>query len=163
MDTKRYKNILLKEKEKIVNLVEEMKDNTLFGDTVDHTSEKYTTSELSSYDNHLADIGTEVYMQEMQNSLTDHERMKLNDINNALYRIENGIYGICEHCKNEIDEERLEFIPETNLCAHCAKEIDSPINEMESVSVKDNFSGPNLFTRVVEDLVDMNRTSKDEH
>lgn len=163
MNTQKYKNILLKEKSNITNLVTEMKDNTVFGNTTQHTSEKYTTSELSSYDNHLADLGTEVFMQEMQNSLTDHEMMKLNNINDALIRIDNGTYGICEHCKKNIDEERLEFIPETSVCSCCAKEMDGPINEIQSVSIKDNFSGPNLFTRVVEDLVDMNRDSKDEY
>lgn len=163
MDNKKYKKILMKEKENITHLVSEMKDNTVFGNTVEHTSEKYTTGELSSYDNHFADIGTDVFMQEMQNSLTDHEKMKLNNINDALYKIENGTYGICERCSKHIDEERLEFIPETKLCTCCAKEVDIPINEIESVSVKDNFSGPNLFTNVVEDLVDMNRDSKDEY
>lgn len=163
MDNQKYRKILLKEKSNITNLVGEMKDNTLFGDTTEHTSEKYTTSELSSYDNHLADLGTELYIQEMQNSLTDHQRMKLSNINDALARIDNGTYGICENCKNTIDENRLEFIPETNLCSCCAKEIDGPVNEMESVSIKDNFSGPNLFTTVVEDLVDMSRDKTDQY
>lgn len=163
MNTKKYKDMLLKEKMDITNLVSKMRDNTLFGNTTGHTSEKYTTGELSSYDNHFLDIATEVFMEEMQNSLTDHEKMKLENVNDALYRIDNGTYGICEHCKKNIDEDRLEFIPETKLCACCAKEIDGPINEIQSVSVKDNFSGPNLFTRVVEDLVDMNRESEDEY
>ncbi|MGL5715659.1 MAG: TraR/DksA C4-type zinc finger protein [Paraclostridium sp.] len=161
MNTQRYKDMLLKEKSNITQLVSKMKDNTVFGNTSNHTSEKYTTSELSSYDNHPGDLGTEVFMQEMQNSLTDHERMKINDINDALNRIENGSYGICEHCKKNIDEERLDFIPETNLCSCCAKEIDGPINQVESVSIKDNFSGPNLFTTVVEELVDINRNNKE--
>ena len=163
MDNQKYRKILLKEKSNITNLVGEMKDNTLFGDTTEHTSEKYTTSELSSYDNHLADLGTELYIQEMQNSLTDHQRMKLSNINDALARIDNGTYGICENCKNTIDENRLEFIPETNLCSCCAKEIDGPVHEMESVTIKDNFSGPNLFTTVVEDLVDMSRDKTDQY
>ena len=34
---------------------------------------------------------------------------------------------------------------------------------MESVSIKDNFSGPNLFTTVVEDLVDMSRDKTDQY
>ena len=43
-----------------------MRDNTVFGNITNHTSERYTSGELSSYDNHPADIGTEVYMQDMQ-------------------------------------------------------------------------------------------------
>ena len=71
---------MLKEKEKLVSLVSEMQDNTLFGDTTDHTNERYTSGELSMYDNHSADVGTEVYMQDMQNSLTSHEKGKLRNI-----------------------------------------------------------------------------------
>ncbi|CEN89564.1 TraR/DksA C4-type zinc finger protein [Paraclostridium sordellii] len=157
MNINKYKNTLLNEKNNIIKLVSEMEDNTLFGNSVQHTSEKFTSGELSSYDNHLADMGTEVYMQEMQNSLTNHEKFKLNEIDNALYKMENGSYGKCENCNKCIDEERLEFIPETRLCAKCAKEDDRPVNNIESVSIKDNFSGPNLYTKVVEDLVNMNR------
>lgn len=157
MNNQKYRDILLKEKNNITNLVKEMKDNTLFGNTTEHTSERYTTGELSSYDNHLGDLGTEVYMQEMQNSLTDHEKIRLKNIDDALYRIENGTYGICEHCKNNIDKERLDFIPETNLCSNCAKEVEKPMYYDNGVSIKDNYSGPNLFTDIVENLVDINK------
>lgn len=157
MNNEKYKKILLEEKRNIIMLVSEMEDNTVFGDITSHTSEKYTSGELSSYDNHLADLGSEVYMQEMQNSLTNHEKFKLNEINNALYKIKNGSYGICEGCKNNIEEERLDFIPEARLCIDCARKESRPVNNIESVSVKDNFSGPNLFTNTVKDLVDMNR------
>lgn len=163
MNSKKYEKILQKEKNNIIKLVCEMEDNTVFGNTDKHTSEKYTSGELSSYDNHLADIGSEVYMQEMQNSLTNHEKFKLNEIDNALYKIKNGSYGICESCKKNIEEDRLEFIPETRLCLSCAKKEERPINNIESVSVKDNFSGPNLYTREVKDLVDMNRDMRHKY
>lgn len=163
MNTKKYEKLLLDEKNNIINLVSEMNDNTLFGNTTHHTSEKYTTGELSSYDNHLADLGTEVFMQEMQNSLTNHEKYKLSEIDNALYKIKNNTYGICERCSNNIEKERLDFIPETRYCISCSKEVERPVNNIESVSVKDNFSGPNLFTQTVEELVDINRDNKQDY
>ena len=98
MNINKYKEKLLKEKEKLTGLISEMRDNTVFGNITNHTSERYTSGELSSYDNHPADIGTEVYMQDMQNSLTNHEEGKLNNIEDALYKIENGTYGICDIC-----------------------------------------------------------------
>ena len=66
-----YRKKLEKEKDKINKTISEMEDNTLFGDITKHTSEKYSTGELSSYDNHIGDIGTDVYMHEMDNSLID--------------------------------------------------------------------------------------------
>ena len=121
MNINKYKEKLLKEKENLTGLITEMRDNTLFGNTTDYTSERYTSGELSSYDNHPADIGTEVYIQDMQNSLTNHEEGKLNNIEDALYKIENGTYGICDSCHKQIDEDRLDILPETNLCSNCAK------------------------------------------
>ena len=48
-----YRKKLEKERDKISKTIKEMEDNTLFGDTTKHTSEKYSTGELSSYDNHI--------------------------------------------------------------------------------------------------------------
>lgn len=121
MNINKYKEKLLNEKQKLTGLISEMKDNTVFGNTTNHTSERYSSGELSSYDNHPADIGTEVYIQDMQNSLTNHEEGKLNNIEDALYKIENGTYGICDSCHKQIDEDRLDILPETNLCSNCAK------------------------------------------
>ena len=48
MDSNNYKKQLKKEKAELENLISEMKDNTLFGDTSRHTSERYSSGELSS-------------------------------------------------------------------------------------------------------------------
>ena len=121
MDTNKYKEMLIKEKNNLIGLIGEMKDNTLFGDTTKHSGERYSSGELSSYDNHPADMGSEVYMQDMQNSLTIHEQGKLDNINQALDRIENNTYGSCVMCNKEIDEDRLEIMPETSMCVECTK------------------------------------------
>ena len=47
MDSNNYKKQLKKEKAELENLISEMKDNTLFGDTSRHTSERYSSGELS--------------------------------------------------------------------------------------------------------------------
>lgn len=60
MNINKYKEKLLKEKEKLTGLISEMRDNTVFGNITNHTSERYTSGELSSYDNHPADIGTQL-------------------------------------------------------------------------------------------------------
>ena len=121
MNINKYREKLLKDKENLTGLITEMRDNTLFGDTTNHTSERYSSGELSSYDNHPADMGTDVYMQDMQNSLTNHEEGRLNNIEDALNKIEDGSYGICNVCHQQIDEDRLDILPETNLCSNCAK------------------------------------------
>lgn len=51
--------------------------------------------------------------------LRDRERMLLKKIEETIERIENGPYGICEECSNEIGIKRLEARPVTTLCIDC--------------------------------------------
>lgn len=51
--------------------------------------------------------------------IRDRERKLILKIREALERIENGTYGICEECGEEISEQRLEARPVTTLCIDC--------------------------------------------
>jgi len=51
--------------------------------------------------------------------LRDRERMLLKKIDEAIERIENNTYGICEECGNEIGIKRLEARPVTTFCIDC--------------------------------------------
>jgi DnaK suppressor protein len=51
--------------------------------------------------------------------LRGRERRLLKKIENAIERIEQGIFGICEKCGSEIDIRRIEARPVTTLCIEC--------------------------------------------
>ena len=51
----------------------------------------------------------------------DSETEMLHRINEALERIESGIYGICEDCGEEIPENRLATMPLARLCLECKR------------------------------------------
>ena len=154
---------LEKEKQEVTKTIEGMNDNTLFGDTDRHTSEKYSTGELSSYDNHIGDIGTDVYMHDMDNSLINHEQYVLNEINEALEKMEDGTYGICTNCHKEIEKDRLEIIPETTLCAECAKEIVVGPDISESVDKNPlNSYNDMYYSEYIKDLTDLNKNGVDD-
>lgn len=100
-------------------------------------SEHYPT-ELSHYDNHPADLGSELYSLEMNMALKVHEQAKLKDIQHALEKFEMGTYGKCEKCKKEISLDRLEAKPEAKLCLECenkeeATEINTPDQQYDEV------------------------------
>lgn len=84
------------------------------------TEEEYST-ELSHYDNHPGDQGTELYEREKDIAISTHEINELNLINQALERIDNDQYGHCETCGEAIDLERLKASPEANYCIEHAK------------------------------------------
>ena len=57
--------------------------------------------------------------------IKEREGKLINKIKEALQRIENGTYGICEVCKREISEERLNARPVTTLCIRCKKKQEA--------------------------------------
>ncbi|WP_243354529.1 TraR/DksA C4-type zinc finger protein [Bacillus litorisediminis] len=75
-----------------------------------------STGELSSYDNHPADEGSELFEREKDIALKQHQEYELEKIENALKAIENGSYGNCKACGKDISFERLEAIPTTLYC-----------------------------------------------
>jgi DnaK suppressor protein len=52
----------------------------------------------------------------------DRERKLIQKIRKAIQKTEDGTYGICEICGDEITEDRLEVRPETTLCISCKEE-----------------------------------------
>jgi len=54
--------------------------------------------------------------------IRDRERKLIGKIKDALERIDNGTYGICEECEEEISEARLKARPITTLCIECKRE-----------------------------------------
>ena len=157
-----YRKRLEEEKAKVSKTIHEMEDNTLFGDTTKHTSEKYSSGELSSIDNHIGDIGTDVYMNDMDNSLIAHEKYLLDEINEALDKISDGSYGVCTNCHNKIEKERLEIIPETTLCSSCAKEIVASPDEHKDMDKSPLNSYDDMYySEYIKDLTDLNKNGLD--
>ncbi|MEM7008919.1 MAG: TraR/DksA C4-type zinc finger protein [Thermodesulfobacteriota bacterium] len=61
---------------------------------------------------------------EVVERLEESARLELNQIYDALTRVENGLYGQCEVCDGPIRAERLEALPYTNRCFNCASELE---------------------------------------
>ncbi|MBM7542395.1 TraR/DksA C4-type zinc finger protein [Amphibacillus cookii] len=81
--------------------------------------EEYST-ELSNYDNHPGDSGSELYEKEKDIALNQYEQKELKAINEALVKMKLGTYGKCEKCGETIDQERLQAIPTTQFCVEHA-------------------------------------------
>ncbi|MEW6522684.1 MAG: TraR/DksA C4-type zinc finger protein [Bacillota bacterium] len=86
---------------------------------------KDSVQELSMYDNHPADLGSETF--ERQKDLGTRYRLKqhLLEVDSAMRRVEQGSYGRCERCGAPIDTRRLEVVPATRYCVGCQKKADA--------------------------------------
>lgn len=123
MDNKKlkyYKNRLLQEREKILKSLK-------FNEERENEISKFQDRELSSYDNHPADMGTEVYMMEQDIGFQEHYKQVLEEIDISLKDIESGEYGYCFDCDEMISDERLELIPYAKTCLKCSDEDKKPI------------------------------------
>jgi DnaK suppressor protein len=65
------------------------------------------------------DQATVSLMAETNLTLLGPKRQELEAIEEALQRLENGSYGLCEVCGQSIEPRRLEIMPETPLCREC--------------------------------------------
>lgn len=83
------------------------------------------SSSSSGVSNHMADMGTDTYEQDNTILLMNNEGETLNQIEGALERIENGVYGSCVECNGRIPKMRLKIMPYTPYCVKCASERES--------------------------------------
>lgn len=123
-----FKQKLLKEKADIRNSISTMEEEGLGMALED------SISELSTYDQHPGDVGTEMFERSKDLALREADRIELEAIDDALLRIENGKYGYCDTCGKEIPVERLEVIPYTTICKDCKEKRESyPKNSIRPV------------------------------
>ena len=83
-----------------------------------------TVSGMSDLNENMPDPTDRATLESDRNftlRIRDRERKLIGKIKDALERIENGTYGICESCEEDISDERLKARPVTTLCIECKK------------------------------------------
>lgn len=63
-----------------------------------------------------------------ERAIRTNQRELLQQVNQALARIENGTYGICSNCNKPINEKRLKAIPWASLCMDCEEQLGPAAN-----------------------------------
>jgi len=91
-----------------------------------------TREELADYDQHPADVGTETFTQELEETtgmILDEEEQRVKDARRAL---DDGRYGICVDCGSEIPAERLEAMPESIRCVDDQRHYEALLRQHRS-------------------------------
>lgn len=94
-------------------------------DEVQRASGGIGTGEITNVPMHLADRGTDEFIQELNAVLMENGEYIARETLAAIERIQAGTYGLCENCRQPIDTERLESLPFVRLCFTCATELES--------------------------------------
>jgi RNA polymerase-binding transcription factor DksA len=117
-DAREYKERLLMLRARLRGDVHTMADAVL------NKTRSEASGDLSLMPIHMADVGTDNYEQEFTLSLMQSEETALEQVESALERIEEGVYGECVECGRVIPKTRLSAIPFTPYCVKCASKIE---------------------------------------
>ena len=131
-DIKRFKASLLAKRNEILDNVLSMEDQTL----------RKIRTDLSNMPFHMADSGSDTFELENTLGLMDSERKLLQEINDALERIEHGKYGICEGNAEPIPKARLQAIPWARYCVTCASQSEKGLYAKEKLINKSGSDQP---------------------
>ncbi|MCX6031931.1 MAG: TraR/DksA family transcriptional regulator [Chloroflexi bacterium] len=74
--------------------------------------------------NHMAEDATSAFDQAAAVSLRRGYGATLEQVGQALHRMDAGQYGACERCRNEIDFARLKAVPHAMLCLACQRLVE---------------------------------------
>lgn len=113
-----FQNLILKRKGEITEEIKHISEDTL------KKSQKDASGDISGYTYHMADIATDTYDREFSLGLASNEQKALYELNDALKKIEEGTFGICEGCHALITKVRLRAVPYARLCVKCQEKTE---------------------------------------
>ena len=118
IDTDQFRDALLDERRRVEHALATLRDEHP-GSLDEEVEEIAATS-----DNHLAETATATLGREIDYTLGDNAEQVISEIDAALKRIEDGTYGTCVNCGQEIPRERLEANPWASLCIDCKRRAE---------------------------------------
>ena len=83
------------------------------------------------------DLASEERDREINFILSDRERAKIKEIDDALARLADHSYGVCEECGLDIGEERLEALPFTRVCRDCQQDREREAKSQRNFDSED--------------------------
>lgn len=110
---------LAHEREVIEHTIESLEHDGLHLET-----EADSLSEISAAGQHPADVATETLEREVELGLLEDLRDQRAEVDEALHRLDEGRYGVCEHCGQPISVDRLEALPAARRCVECQQLLE---------------------------------------
>lgn len=113
-DKNKFRQLLESKRKEIIGDVGSMELSSLDGDG----------GNSSRSPSHMADAGSDNYEKENTLGLMESEMRILIEVENALKRLDNGTFGVCEGNGEFIPKARLKAIPWTKYCVSCANQME---------------------------------------
>ena len=113
-ELERYRAMLIRKRAELVGDIHTMESEALRGQS----------GSLSNSPNHMAEQGSEAYDQALSLDLAAADRKLIREIDDALERIKDGTYGLCQMTGNPIKPDRLEELPWARYSIEAARELE---------------------------------------
>ncbi len=114
-DLKKFEKLLLQQRSRITQDMNNLRDDVLY--------QRFSDRPMAD-PNSAADVGTDSFERETALRVVGNEAKELNEIDDALKRIEDGTYGICEGTGKPIPKKRLEAFPAARYCVEYQAELE---------------------------------------
>ena len=111
---RQLRQLLITEREKLAGEIKSMAHDA-------STSPREASGDLSGYTVHMADMAADTYDRELSMNIISSEQEVLYQIEDALKRVEDGSFGICQQCNKPISMSRLKAVPYASLCIECQR------------------------------------------
>lgn len=113
MDREYFRDLLQRTRDELVASLEPIRARL-------RESQRESSGDVAVADQHPADAATDTEMRELDLSTEVMFQTRLDQVDDAIRRLDDGTYGTCIACGKEIPAERLELVPETPYCVEDA-------------------------------------------
>ena len=111
---KQYRQLLITERVKLADEIRSIAQDA-------STSPREASGDLSAYTVHMADMAADTYERELSMNIASSEQEILYEIDDALKRLDDGSFGVCQQCNQPITMSRLKAVPYASLCINCQR------------------------------------------
>ena len=113
-EAKKFEKLLVAERERLSRGIQRLEEDALYQPVNENSTD------LTS----LAEVGTDNFERETALNIASGEAAWLREVTDALRRIKDGKYGVCEGCGAEIPKKRLEVFPSARYCIECKSKLE---------------------------------------
>jgi len=107
-----------KRKKELKRMLEEIRERKIL-EIKQNATDMESADSFKNDAGDFADTATSIYEKDLHLDLTEKNKQRLIEIEDALGKIESGSYGKCERCGKDISLERLKALPFAKNCIKC--------------------------------------------
>ena len=111
---KQFRQLLITERAKFADEIKSIAQDA-------SKSPREASGDLSAYTVHMADMAADTYDRELSMNIVSSEQELLYQIDDALKRLDEGSFGVCQQCNQPIAMSRLRAVPYASMCIGCQR------------------------------------------